>query len=197
MSQHWREIAFTPAVADEQERQGSRDRYAGRTSPEPDRLGAAERAFLAERDGFSLASVGETGWPYVQHRGGPPGFLRVLDDATLGWADFRGNLQHVTTGNLTGDDRVALLVVDHARRRRLKVFGRARVTTDPAVLARLTDPAYDAVVQRAVLVAVEGLDWNCPQHIVPRFSAAELAPLHARLRALEEENAALRAAARA
>ena len=158
-----------------------------------DRLGPAEAAFLAARDSFYMATVSETGWPYVQHRGGPPGFLKVLDEQTIGFADFRGNRQYVSVGNLAGDDRVALILVDYPHRRRLKILGRARPVTaaeDPATAAsgwRL--PGYRAKVERGLLIAVEAFDWNCPQHLTPRFTGAEIAaavaPLHARIAELE------------
>ena len=148
---------------------------------------------------FPAKSFSETGWPYVQFRGGPPGFLRVVDDHTVGWADFRGNLQYITTGNVAGDDRVALIILDYAQRRRLKIFGHARVVTvadDATLVESFADPGYDAEVQRAVLVTVEAFDWNCQQHITPRFSAAELephlAPLRRQLADLQTENARLR-----
>jgi hypothetical protein len=188
------EIAFTPAVKAVQTREGSRAAYLAAEEREPhhDRLGPAEATFLAERDGFCVASVGETGWPYVQHRGGPPGFLKVLDDRTLGFADFRGNRQYVSVGNLGRDDRVALLLIDHARRRRLKILGRARVVgaeEEPETVARLAVPGYRAKVERGILIAVEAFDWNCPQHITPRFTAEEvaeaMAPLRARVAELE------------
>jgi predicted pyridoxine 5'-phosphate oxidase superfamily flavin-nucleotide-binding protein len=111
-----------------------------------------------------MATVLETGWPYVQHRGGPAGFLRVLDARTLGFADFAGNKQYVSVGSLGVDDRVALFAMDYANRARLKLFGRARIVdlgTDPGLSARLVDPAYGATVERGVLIAVEGFDWNC------------------------------------
>jgi predicted pyridoxine 5'-phosphate oxidase superfamily flavin-nucleotide-binding protein len=185
MSSHYGTVAFTDDVRDAQRHYGSRAIYArvesrARATSGPDPLTETERDFLAARDGFYLATVGETGWPYVQYRGGPPGFLRVVDENTLGWADFQGNLQYISTGNLAGDDRVSLIVMDYAHRRRLKVFGRARVVTataEPQVIARLADAEYDAVVERGVLVSVEAFDWNCPQHITRRFTAAELAAL--------------------
>lgn len=188
MSRHYGTIAFTGSVRDAQSHYGSRAIYArgeARAAAEPgaDPLTSTERAFLAERDGFYLATVGETGWPYVQYRGGPPGFLRVLDDHTIGWADFRGNLQYISTGNVAADDRVALFVMDYAHRRRLKLFGHARIVDaedDPVLTAKLEDPAYDADVERAVVVAVDAYDWNCPQHITQRFSLAELEALHLR-----------------
>ena len=204
MSKHYGAIAFTNAVVDVQREHGSdgfygRKRVQGKAVPGIDALTDDEREYLAERDGFYLASVSETGWPYVQFRGGPPGFLRVVDDHTVGWADFRGNLQYITTGNVAGDDRVALIVLDYAQRRRLKIFGHARVVTgadDAALVESFADPGYDAEVERAVLVTVEAFDWNCQQHITPRFSAAELephlAPLRRQLADLQAENARLR-----
>ncbi|MCV7420380.1 pyridoxamine 5'-phosphate oxidase family protein [Mycobacterium yunnanensis] len=204
MSTHYGAIAFTDAVVDVQREHGSdgfygRKRVQGRAAPGTDALTDDEREYLADRDGFYLASVSETGWPYVQFRGGPTGFLRVVDEHTIGWADFRGNLQYITTGNVSGDDRVALIVLDYAQRRRLKIFGHARVVTvtdDPALVKSFADPDYAADVERAVLVTVEAFDWNCQQHITPRYSAAELephlAPLRQQLADLRAENARLR-----
>lgn len=192
MAHRFAEIAFTETVRAEQERQGSRRAYArmdAEDSPGNDRLSDKEAAFIATRDSFYIASVSETGWPYIQHRGGPAGFLRVLDETTLGFADFRGNRQYVTVGNLITDDRVSLFFMDYARRARLKLLGRARTTEDPAILERLTLPGYKAAVERGILVDVEAFDWNCPQHITPRFTEAEIAaavaPLHERIAELE------------
>ncbi len=144
--------------------------------------------------------MGETGWPYIQHRGGPPGFLKVLDDRTLAFADFAGNKQFISTGNLTKDDRVALFLVDYPGRTRLKILGRAEILEGDAAsewLERVRDPAYEAVVERIFVIRVEAFDWNCPQHITPRFTEAQireaLAPLEARMRELEQDNARLRA----
>jgi predicted pyridoxine 5'-phosphate oxidase superfamily flavin-nucleotide-binding protein len=204
MPHRFAELAFTPAVKAVQERQGSREsyeRFAAR-SPANDRLGPDEVAFLAERDSFYMATVSETSWPYVQHRGGPPGFVRVLDERTIALADFRGNRQYVSVGNLAGDGRVALIFMDYVHQRRLKVLGRARVVEiadDPALLARLALPGYDARVERAMAIAVEAFDWNCPQHITPRFTEPEIlqlvAPLRARVAELEAEVGRLRKAA--
>jgi predicted pyridoxine 5'-phosphate oxidase superfamily flavin-nucleotide-binding protein len=190
MSRHYGDIAFTADVSAAQSRNGSR-RFYGRkqaradTTALPDPLTEDERDFLGERDGFYLASLSETGWPYVQFRGGPAGFLRVLDEHTLGWADFRGNLQYISTGNLAGDDRVSIIAMDYAHRQRLKIFGHARVMSaedDPALVEALADPSYEAVIERAVLISVDAFDWNCPQHITPRYSVAEIEPLVAPLR---------------
>jgi predicted pyridoxine 5'-phosphate oxidase superfamily flavin-nucleotide-binding protein len=204
MSKHYALIAFTDDVRAVQGEHGSQEFYgrklvAGRAAPGTDPLTDDEKDYLGERDGFFLASVSETGWPYVQFRGGKPGFIRVLDDHTIGWADFRGNLQYISTGNVSGDDRVAIIALDYAHQRRLKIYGHARVVTsaeDPELVKSLTDPTYDAVVERAVLVQVEAYDWNCQQHITPRFTVAELesalAPLRDDLAALRAENALLR-----
>jgi len=207
MSRHYQDIAFTEAVSTVQERYGSRQFYDRRRA-RADRTEAAggdalsddERAYLSERDSFYLATVSATGWPYVQFRGGPPGFLQVIDDHTIGWADFRGNLQYISTGNAAGDDRVALIAMDYPTRQRLKIYGRARVAyaeDEPELVARLSLPDYEAVVQRAVVVSVAAFDWNCPQHITPRYTAAELeqplAAMRHRIRQLEDENRRLTA----
>lgn len=204
MSRRYPAVAFTDDVRAVQRERGSdtfyeRKRIAGAADTEPDVLTDDEAEFLTERDGFYLATVGETGWPYVQFRGGSTGFIRVLDEHTIGWADFRGNLQYISTGNVGGNDRVALITVDYARRRRLKVFGHARIVTaeqDPALVESLSHPDHDAVVERAMLVTVEAFDWNCPQHITPRFTAAEIEPvlggMRQRIADLEAELAAHR-----
>lgn len=176
-------LMFTPGVKAVQARLGSRGAYERFEAPEAaarDRLGPAEAAFIEARDSFYMATVSETGWPYVQHRGGPPGFLRVLDDRTLGLADFRGNRQYVSVGNLLSDDRVSLILIDYPNRRRLKLLGRARLVEtadDPELIERLRPPDYRAKVERAFLISIVAYDWNCPQHIVPRFTEAEFAAL--------------------
>lgn len=196
MGSRFAEVAFTPAVKRLQERDGSRASYArGEAGPvEAALLGDGEAAFIAERDSFYIATVSETGWPYLQHRGGPKGFLKILDADTLAFADFRGNRQHVSEGNLAGNDRAALFFMDYPNQRRLKVLGRVRVleaADDAALAAALADPGYPAKAERAMVIRVEAYDWNCPQHITPRFSAGELAPvvaaLQARIRDLEEQ----------
>ncbi len=196
------EIAFTPSVKAMQASMGSRAAYA-RTeagTPSRDAIGDDEREFLEARDSFYMATVGEGGWPYIQHRGGPKGIVRVLGPHTIGFADFRGNRQYVSVGNLVTDDRVALIFVDYPNKARLKVLARARVITaadDAETLGKLVPPNYRATIERGVVMEVEGFDWNCPQHIVPRYTEDEIAeatrPLRDRLAALEAENAALRA----
>jgi predicted pyridoxine 5'-phosphate oxidase superfamily flavin-nucleotide-binding protein len=192
MRNKYLEIATTPAVHAARLQEDGIDRYAGADGPVVnDRLGPAEAAFIASRDSFYLASVSEDGWPYVQHRGGPPGFLRVLDEHTLGFADFRGNKQYVTLGNTSVNQRVSLFLMDYPRRRRLKVYGHLSVSDDPTLAARLQLPSYNAVVERSIRIDVQAFDWNCPQHITPRFTEAEIAsasaPLHRRIAELEEE----------
>jgi predicted pyridoxine 5'-phosphate oxidase superfamily flavin-nucleotide-binding protein len=161
-----------------------------------DRFTRNETAFIAERDSFYLATVSQTGWPYIQHRGGPRGFLRVLDESTLGFADFRGNRQYLTVGNLVNDDRIALFLMDYARRRRLKIL--ARVSThdlkaEADLAQRLATQGYRGLPERGFTLRLHAFDWNCPQPITPRFTADEIeaaiAPLRARLRDLEAENA--------
>jgi uncharacterized protein len=173
-------LAFTESVKATQERYGTRAaaRKLETSAHDDSKLTAREAQFIAARDSFYVGSVSETGWPYVQFRGGPPGFLKVLDDGTLGFADFRGNLQYITTGNVRQDPRVSLFLIDYPNRRRLKIMARAEVheaTDRPDLIATLADPHYEAHVERAVLYRVEAFDWNCPQHITPRFTERELA----------------------
>lgn len=190
MSRRFADLAFTQSVKDAQERYGSREANLGheRATEPRDRIGPAEAAFIQARDTFYLASVGEGGWPYVQHRGGPPGFLKVLDERTLAFADFRGNRQYISVGNLGHDGRVSLLLMDYAQRRRLKVWARASLfhaDDDPALIARLQDASYDARVERGIVLHVEAIDWNCPQHITPRYTVEELEPV---FQALHDEH---------
>ena len=193
------DIASTPSVRAAQAEAGSAALWSDFSGDRAfDRFTAAESAFIVARDSFYLASVSETGWPYVQHRGGPPGFLKVLDDWTLGFSDYRGNRQYISLGNVTADDRVALILVDYPNRRRLKIYGHMEVhgiEADPPLADRLDVPGGRA--ERSFLIRLSSFDWNCPQHITPRFTEAELAealgPIRERLAALESENRALRA----
>jgi predicted pyridoxine 5'-phosphate oxidase superfamily flavin-nucleotide-binding protein len=204
MARAFAEIAFTQAVRAKQAQQGSAAAYDRMLTPEADRadrLGPEEAAFIQARDGFYQATVSETGWPYVQFRGGPPGFLKVIDDRTLAYADFRGNRQYVSAGNLANNDRVSMILMDYANRRRLKVLGHARLVEaadDPDLVARLHVEGYKARPERAVTIAVAGLDWNCPQHIPVRLTREELephlAPLKQQMARLQAENEALKAA---
>ncbi|MCH4893208.1 MULTISPECIES: pyridoxamine 5'-phosphate oxidase family protein [unclassified Sphingomonas] len=198
MASHFLRIAASAAARDAQTAAGSRASYARMEAKGEgaDRLGAAEAAFIAARDSFYIASVNPDGWPYIQHRGGPAGFLRVLDAQRLGFADFAGNRQYLTLGNVDTDDRVALFLMDYPNRRRLKLLGRMHVA-DEATVAALAEPGYRARVERGFVIEVAAFDWNCPQHITPRFTEAELAPALApisqKLDALDRENIALRA----
>jgi predicted pyridoxine 5'-phosphate oxidase superfamily flavin-nucleotide-binding protein len=197
-------LVYTPTVREVQHEMGSGEAAGRRLVDSADRvapLGAVEVDFLNGLDGFFLASVGETGWPYVQHRGGPPGFLHVLDEHTLAFADVRGNRQYVTMGNLRSDDRVALFCLDYARQRRLKLYGHATAArvadTAPDLVERLAATRADGRVEHVTRIQVEAFEWNCPKHITPRFSELELdaalQPVRDRIARLERENDALRA----
>ncbi len=205
MTARYQSVLFTPAVQAEQDRHGSRAPYAaylakhGEEAAEPDRLTPEAAAFIAARDSFYMASVTETGWPYIQHRGGPRGFLRVIDDRTIGFADLRGNRQYISLGNLGADNRVSLFLMDYPNRARLKLIGRARLTdpeAEPTLMATLTGAAQRPV-EHGIVITVEAFDWNCPQHIEPRFTAADLQPelqrLGAHIARLEADLAAERA----
>ncbi|MBI2305853.1 MAG: pyridoxamine 5'-phosphate oxidase family protein [Rhodocyclales bacterium] len=186
MPRRFAQLTFTEHVKAAQAHYGTRaqaERYAESAQANAE-LGAREREFIAARDSFYLATVSDSGWPYVQHRGGSPGFLQVLDATTLAFADFRGNLQYQSVGNLAGNDRVCLILVDYPQRRRLKLLGHARVIDvaapggeAPAWLKQLQADAAEAPVERVLLIAVEAFDWNCAKHITPRFSERELQPL--------------------
>jgi predicted pyridoxine 5'-phosphate oxidase superfamily flavin-nucleotide-binding protein len=193
------DVAFTNSVKALQERHGSREQYAKveRRGGWRDRVTPELAAFLAERDSFYLATASADGRPYLQHRGGPTGFLKIVDDRTLAFADFDGNRQYITAGNLAENDRAFIFLMDYAAQRRIKLWGRARVVEgDPALLARLAEPGYAATPTQVVVFSIEAWDVNCRQHIVPRFDAAEVeareAGLRARIAALEAELAALK-----
>jgi len=194
------DIAYTPSVKAAQAANGSGEYWANfKGKNENSRFTAAEAEYIATRDSFYMASVSETGWPYVQHRGGPVGFLRVIDDRTLAFPDFRGNRQYISLGNIAANDRVALFLMDYAHRRRLKIYAHIEVkdlAADPELAAKLAMPGYPAKMERAFLLHLDGFSWNCPQHITPRFTEAEidtaLAPVRARIAQLEAENKMLR-----
>jgi predicted pyridoxine 5'-phosphate oxidase superfamily flavin-nucleotide-binding protein len=190
------DIAFTPAVQALQTRHGSRTQYARmQAHGSASTLSERERAFLERADTLYLATVGETGWPYVQHRGGPRGFLRVLLPSQIAFADFRGNLQYVSAGNVAQDDRASIIVVDVVNRRRLKLLGHLRFVdvadAGAALVASVALPGYRATVERIAVFDVVAFDWNCPQHITQRFTAEEVEvltqPLNARIATLEAE----------
>ncbi|SNS78428.1 hypothetical protein SAMN05421770_102315 [Granulicella rosea] len=207
MSRAFSEIAFTPNVKALQQQHGSRRQYERMEQSAPEDSGktltASEETFIGLRDSFYMASVSETGWPYLQHRGGPKGFVHILGPSTLGFADLRGNKQYISLGNLQHDARVALFFMDYPNQTRLKILGRVEIHENDseaaALIASLTTGERGAVPERAILIHVEGYDWNCPQHITPRFTVDEfeqaLGPVRLRLAELEAENAALREAA--
>lgn len=178
MGHKFAEIAFTDTVREIQHAEGSREGYRYMDADEDfnHALGPRETEFIAARDSFYMASVGETGWPYLQHRGGPPGFVRVLDPSTLGFADFRGNRQYISVGNLKKDNRVALFFMDYPNRTRLKLLGRVQLigAENLEILSALEVDEYRAQVERGFLIQVEAFDWNCPQHITPRYSEAQM-----------------------
>lgn len=198
MARAFTEIAFTPAVKSRQMERGSRSGYESFELPEVeagDALGPSETAFIQARDGFYQATVSKKGWPYVQFRGGPAGFLRVFDNKTIGYADFRGNRQYISSGNLTENNRVSLILMDYPNRSRLKIWAHARqveAKEDPELIKRLRPEGYRALLERAVLLTVEAFDWNCPSHIPQRLTMAEIAPhlqpLHDRISELQTEN---------
>ncbi|MBT3991396.1 MAG: pyridoxamine 5'-phosphate oxidase [Rhodospirillaceae bacterium] len=195
MVETFTDIMFTPSVKAAQEQLGSRAMYEkvekeGHSSNE---LTDREKEFIEARDSFYQATVGETGWPYVQFRGGPTGFLKVLNDKTIGYADFRGNVQYLSVGNLNADDRIALILMDYPKRKRLKIWARATLINEdenPELLQQLEIPTYRARIERAVILTIEAFDWNCPQHITPRFTEFEqedlVAPLKTRISELEK-----------
>ena len=190
------DITFTPSVKAAQRLYGSREANRGFELAQDARNELTEREaeFIAERDSFYQATVSESGWPYVQHRGGAAGFLKVLDARTLAFADFRGNVQYLSVGNLAANDRIALILMDYANRRRLKIWGRARIVhknEHPELIARLEVASYRAHVERGIVIHVEAYDWNCPQHITPRYTIDEIrmmtAPMTEHIEKLEKE----------
>jgi uncharacterized protein len=184
---------FTPEVLAAQERYTHRS-WPGLAGAERERLGPDEAEFISKRDSFYMATTSSSGWPYVQHRGGPKGFVKVLGERTLAFADFRGNKQLISTGNLGSDDRVALVLVDYPARTRLKVLGHARIEDarqKPDLVSRFSTDELRRKVERVVTIDVVAFDWNCPQFITPRYTAAEIeelvAPMRARIAELESE----------
>lgn len=201
MSYGFLDIAVTPSVRAVQAKMGAAETWEDfKGSREFDRFTADEAAFIAERDSFYMATVSETGWPYVQFRGGPPGFLKQLDDRTLAFADFRGNRQYISTGNVAADDRACLFLMDYANRMRLKIYVHVEVLEldqEPKLTQLVTMPDYKAKLERIYRMKLVAFDWNCRQHITPRFTEQQVAeavkPMRDRLAELEKENAELRA----
>ncbi len=193
MARAFAKISFTPNVQAVQAEMGSRTAY--RTvelgKAEAVALSEFEQGFIAARDSFYQATVSQSGWPYVQHRGGPAGFLKILDEQTIGYADFSGNRQYLSVGNLRGDDRVSFLLMDYPGRQRLKIWGRARVVDErcePALLAKLEPPDFRGPVERGIVIRVEAFDWNCPKYITPRYSQREVETLLEQTRPQQQTN---------
>ena len=201
MAKNFAEIAFTKSVRAQQEKHGSRRSYVRMEAVDRGtELSPAESEFIAERDGFYLATAGENGYPYIQFRGGPKGFLKMIDQRTLAYADFRGNMQYISVGNLSHNDKAALILMDYANRRRLKIYARIEVIEAgeaPDLIAQLHDPAYEAQPERAMLLHLEAFDWNCRQHIKQRYTIEEVRemnePLYEHIARLEAEIARLKA----
>ena len=193
------DIATTPSVRAEQQAAGSDRVYQNYKADRAfDRFTPDEVAFIGARDSFYMATASETGWPYVQHRGGPRGFLKVVDEKTLAFADYRGNRQYISAGNLAADARAALILVDYPTRARLKIYAHVEaVPIDSDLAALVAEPDYKARPERVFVLRLAAFDWNCPRHITPRYTEAEIAavmaPLRDRVAALEAENEELRA----
>jgi len=202
MARAFAEITFTPAVREVQSQQGSANSYAKFLTPEAERgdtLTNSEIEFISARDGFYQATVSEIGWPYVQFRGGPAGFLKVLDSKTIAYADFRGNRQYVSAGNLADSNKISMILMDYPNRRRLKIWGRAKLidkNDDAEIVSSLQVQGYRGLPERAVVITLEAYDWNCPQHIPQRLTAEELKPhlaeLHQQIADLTQENTFLK-----
>ena len=194
MAAKFMQLVLTPAVQTAQERYFGKHQVVA-SAPERDPFTADEAAFITQRDSFYMATRNSDGWPYLQHRGGPAGFLKVLGPHQLGFADFKGNRQMLSTGNLAGDDRVSIFLMDYPHRERLKILGHARVldARENAVLADQLSPSPElrSKIERLFVIDVVGFDWNCPQYITPRFTEAEveahIAPLKAQIAELEEQ----------
>lgn len=200
MPYHFLEVAVTPSVRAAQAAMGVDQIWLGADTRPSDTLAEDEIAFIASRDSFYMASVSETGWPYVQHRGGKAGFLKVVDHRTLAFADYRGNRQYISTGNFAANDRACLFLMDYARRARLKMYvhvERLRLDADKGLTELVSDPTYKGRAEGIFRLRLEAYDWNCPQHITPRYTEQQVeqavAPLRGRLQQLEAENATLRA----
>ena len=196
MANKFHEIAFTGAVKAVQERYRTRRHYAKLESraDSNNRIGDAETDFIGSRDGFYLGTANDDGQPYIQFRGGRAGFLKVLDERTIGFADFRGNLQYISVGNASGNAKVALFLMDYPSRSRLKILGDIEfleASERPDLIEKLADPTYEAKVERAAVIHVKGLEWNCPQHITQRYTMDEvkamIRPLYEHIESLEGE----------
>jgi len=197
MRRKFTEIAFTPGVKAAQTQNGTREIYENfvQQGVKEDVLAEPETEFIQARDSFYLGTVGSNGYPYIQFRGGEIGFLKIIDRQTIGFADFKGNLQYISVGNIADNDRVFLFLMDYAHRRRLKIWGRAKISVDPALLSKLAMPNYRAEVERGIIITIEAMSWNCPQHIPLKYSEAEvnakIEPLQTKITELEAKLAEL------
>jgi predicted pyridoxine 5'-phosphate oxidase superfamily flavin-nucleotide-binding protein len=195
MAKNFAAIAYSDAVKEMQEKLGSRSTYARmERDTYVDGLTDNEVDFIGQRDSFYMASIGANGFPYIQHRGGPKGFLKVLDSKRVGFIDFKGNMQYITVGNLATNNNVALIMVDYPARARLKIFAKAEIIelkNNPELYDLLDLGDYKFRPERMMVLNIEAYDWNCPQHIIPRYSAEEIeqafAPQRKRMAQLEEE----------
>jgi len=202
MTRAFAQIAFTPHVKAFQQTHGSANSYAKFLEPEApsqNKLSSNETSFIQQRDGFYQATISETGWPYVQFRGGSKGFLSVIDETTLAYADFRGNRQYLSSGNLVGEDRISLILMDYPNQRRLKIWGTATlkdINDHSDFIEKLMPTNYRATPERAVQIKIEAFDWNCPQHIPVRLTQEEMAPylseIEQQLKDLKQENKELK-----
>ncbi len=205
MPKNFASIAFTPKVQAEQEKHGSLLQYRrmAEYGPDTNRLGPSDRDFIQARDGFYMATTGETGWPYIQFRGGPVGFLKALDENSIAFADFRGNRQYISVGNLNHDNRVALFLMDYLHQARLKILGRAGILEGPnatSLIEKLQNLSYPTRIERVIRIQIEAMDWNCQRHIPQRFTPDQIqrhaealtTPLQTRIAELEHEVESLR-----
>ena len=179
MGQNFAQLAFTESVKQAQEKYGSRKIYQKMDEFGTDQyqLYHREISFIEERDSFYMATVGENGWPYVQFRGGPKGFLKLIDQETLGYADFKGNMQYISTGNINANNKAAIILLDYPTRRRLKIWAETEILDPeqhPKFVEKLTVKDYKAQIERLVIFHIKAFDWNCPQHITPRYTVAEM-----------------------
>lgn len=195
MARAFANISFTPNVKKVQSDMGSRENYQKFEMGENElvQLSDFEKQFISARDSFYQATISENGWPYVQHRGGPKGFMKILDDTTIGFADFSGNRQYLSVGNLLGDDRISIIFMDYLQKARLKIWGRARLIdelTDPELIAQLEPENSRAPIERGIVIKVEAFDWNCPKYITPRYTEDDLKALLPTLKASQTQNQA-------
>jgi len=189
MAHKYAEQMFTENVKVIQEIAGSRKSYARMEQGDAYNsiLGPNEMEFINESDSFYMASVSETGWPYVQHRGGNKGFVNIIDEATIGFSDFSGNKQYISVGNFKSNNKVSLFFMDYKNKRRLKLIGHVQVINDEAILNKLAPIDYSARIERGIIITIEGYDWNCPQHITKRYTDDDIRPLLDRITELESQ----------